>query len=136
MEKIEIIMRQSNQGGILETVLASFDVAPLSALTQGENILTFPGLSIHLNEHSVYRDNRLVPLTHREFAVLIYLAQHPQWVFSAKQIYFAVWHTEDGDYGTAVSNIIGQLRRKLTPDAPKGGYIRTVVGSGYKFETP
>lgn len=136
MEKIEIIMRQSNQGGILETVLASFDVAPLSALTQGENILTFPGLSIHLNEHSVYRDNRLVPLTHREFAVLIYLAQHPKWVFSARQIYSAVWDKDSGGHVTAVSGIINQLRRKLMPDNPKDGYIRTIIGSGYKFEIP
>lgn len=31
--------------------------------------------------------------------------------------------------------IIGQIRRKLTPDTPKGGYIRTVLGSGYKFNS-
>lgn len=24
---------------------------------------------------------------------------------------------------------------KLTPDTPKGGYIRTVLGSGYKFNS-
>lgn len=102
--------------------------------TTNEN--SFSTISIHLNEHSVYRDRRLVLLTHREFAVLIYLAQHPKWVFSAKQIYSAVWHKEDGDHGTAVSNIVGQLRRKLNPDDPREGYIRTIVGAGYKFEIP
>ena len=37
--------------------------------------------------------------------------------------------------GTAVASVIGQIRRKLTPDTPKGGYIRTVLGSGYKFNS-
>lgn len=34
-----------------------------------------------------------------------------------------------------IASVIGQIRRKLTPDTPKGGYIRTVPGSGYKFES-
>ena len=38
--------------------------------------------------------------------------------------------------GTAVASVIGQIRRKLTPYMPKAGYIRTVLGSGYKFEVP
>ncbi len=33
------------------------------------------------------------------------------------------------------TSVISQIRRKLTPDTPKGGYIRTVLGSGYKFES-
>ena len=28
------------------------------------------------------------------------------------------------------------FRGSLTPDMPKAGYIRTVLGSGYKFEVP
>ena len=37
--------------------------------------------------------------------------------------------------GTAVASVISQIRHKLTPDTPKGGYIRTVLGSGYKFNS-
>ena len=44
--------------------------------------------------------------------------------------------SKDGEHcGTAVASVIGQIRRKLTPDTPKGGYIRTVLGSGYKFNS-
>lgn len=131
MEKVEIIMRMVQQNKISETVLVTFDIEQPSS---NQNVLDFPGLRIHLKEHSVYRDEKLIPLTHREFAVLSYLAQHPKWVFSAKQIYSAVWDKDSGDYVTAVSGIINQLRRKLTPDNPKDGYIRTIIGSGYKFE--
>ena len=34
-----------------------------------------------------------------------------------------------------MTRVIGQIRRKLTPDTPKGGYIQTVLGSGYKFNS-
>ena len=85
---------------------------PLSAAC-----LSFPDLEIRLK------------------AVLVYLARHPGWVFSASQIYEAVWDRDGERCGTAVANVISQIRRKLTPDTPKGGYIRTVLGSGYKFES-
>ena len=61
---------------------------------------------------------------------------HPSWVFSAGQIYEEVWGEDGENCGTAVASVIGQIRRKLTPDMPKAGYIRTVLGSGYKFEVP
>ena len=78
---------------------------------------------------------QLVTLTHHEFAVLAYLARHPGWVFSASQIYEAVWNVDGEHCGTAVASVISQIRRKLTPNMPKGGYIRTVLGSGYKFNS-
>lgn len=64
------------------------------------------------------------------------LGNHPSWVFSAGQIYEEVWGEDGENCGTAVASVIGQIRRKLTPDMPKAGYIRTVLGSGYKFEVP
>ena len=99
------------------------------------NILSFKNLEIRLKEQTVSCRGQLVTLTHHEFAVLTYLARHPGWVFSASQIYEAVWDRDGEHCGTAVASVIGQIRRKLTPDTPKGGYIRTVPGSGYKFES-
>ena len=99
------------------------------------NILSFKNLEIRLKEQTVSCRDQLVTLTHHEFAVLTYLARHPGWVFSASQIYEAVWDRDGEHCGTAVASVIGQIRRKLTPDTPKGGYIRTVPGSGYKCES-
>lgn len=100
------------------------------------NTLVFPGLELRLKERTVHRNGELVSMTHREFATLVYLANHPSWVFSAGQIYEEVWGEDGENCGTAVASVIGQIRRKLTPDMPKAGYIRTVLGSGYKFEVP
>ena len=96
--------------------------------------LMFPGLELRIKEQAVYRNNELIPLSHYEFFTLYYLAKHLGWVFSKKQIYEAVWKDPGEDCGAAVSNVICQLRRKLWPENPKGGYIKTVHNSGYKFE--
>ena len=105
------------------------------ALPLSDDTLPFPELEIRLKEQAVFCRGQLVTLTHHEFAVLAYLARHPGWVFSASQIYEAVWAADGEHCGTAVASVIGQIRRKLTPDTPKGGYIRTVLGSGYKFNS-
>jgi len=65
---------------------------------------------------------------YHEFFTLLYLAQHPGWVFGKKQIYKTVWN-ESGDGGAAVTNVVSQIRKKIGER-----YIKTVIGSGYKFE--
>ena len=105
------------------------------ALPPSNASLSFPDLEIRLKEQTVSCNGQLVTLTYHEFAVLAYLARHPGWVFSAYQIYEAIWCKDGENCGTAVASVIGQIRRKLTPDTPKGGYIRTILGSGYKFSS-
>ena len=105
------------------------------ALSPSNASLSFPDLEIRLKEQTVSCNGQLVTLTYHEFAVLAYLARHPGWVFSAYQIYEAIWCKDGENCGTAVASVIGQIRRKLTPDTPKGGYIRTILGSGYKFNS-
>lgn len=93
------------------------------------NVLTFSGLVVHMKEQTVYQNGEEVSLTHHEFFTLAYLTQHPGWVFSKEQIYEEVWKENPEHCGAAVANVISQIRRKLGE-----GYIKTVIGSGYKFE--
>lgn len=97
------------------------------------SILTFDDLEIHIQEQTVYKAGVLIPMSHYEFFTLCYLAKHPGWVFTKQQIYEAVWQEADGDSDAAVTNVISQIRKKLNPDNPTHGCIRTVVNSGYKF---
>ena len=78
-----------------------------------QSALSFPGLEIRLKEQTVYCNSTLIALTYHE----------------------SIWRKDSEHCGTAVASVIGQIRRKLTPDTPKGGYIRTVLGSGYKFNS-
>lgn len=127
---IEIVMRKiAPSGSVSETVLVSLPGAESQEATHSSDILTFPNLEIRINEQVVYHNGIPVPLTHHEFFTLLYLAKHPSWVLAKEQIYEAVWQAPPEQCGTAVANVISQIRRKLG-----GGYIKTVVGSGYKFE--
>ena len=134
MDKIEIILRQTKNDIISERILVSSDEAALFLADADK--MTFPGLEIMINQQAVYRDGQLISLTRREFLTLTFLAQHPDWIFTAQQIYEEVWDEVSGDCGRAVATIIGQLRRKLTPNTPRDGYIQTMFGRGYKFVIP
>ncbi len=81
----------------------------------------------------VVRDRQEIPLTPKEFDILLFLARNRGEVFTKEQIYKAVW---DDQYLMDDSNImafIRKLRKKIEPhpDAPK--YILTIWGIGYKF---
>lgn len=92
------------------------------------SVLTFPGPEIRIHEQAVYHNGILIPLTHHEFFTLLYLAEHPSWVLSQSAIYEAVWKENPEHCGSAVTNVISQIRRKIGNE-----YIETVVGSGYRF---
>lgn len=129
VETIEIVMRKIEEwGSVSETVLVSLPSTGLPEIIQSPSVLTFPGLKIHIHEQIVYHNDTLIPLTHHEFFTLTYLASHPSWVFNKEQIYEAVWKEPGMNCGSAVTNVVSQIRRKIGD-----GYIETVVGSGYRF---
>lgn len=78
--------------------------------TDTDLAMSIPGLTIQPHQHCVIRDGREVALTHLEFATLLFLANHPGWVFSKNQIYEAAWEVTGEDCGAAVTNVICQIR--------------------------
>ena len=122
MRKIE------ESGSVSETVLISLPSMESSETTHSPDILIFPGLEIHIHEQTAYHNDTIISLTHHEFYTLLYLAQHPSWVLSQSAIYEAVWKEPGDKCGSAVVNVVSQIRRKIGD-----GYIETVVGSGYRF---
>ena len=98
--------------------------------------LEFDGLKIDIENRSVTTENGTFELPPKEFDLLLYCAKNQGKILTKQQIYEEVWGEDGENCGTAVASVIGQIRRKLTPDMPKAGYIRTVLGSGYKFEVP
>ena len=130
---LEIILRKTMPNGSAEEkVLYSSSDTVSDALEK--EIIHFPNLDIHLREQSATSYGKTIPLGFYEFFTLLYLVEHPGWVYSKEQVYEKVWKQPGEFCGNAVPNVSSQLRHKLWPDNPKGGYIRTVQNSGYKFE--
>lgn len=128
MANILIIEAEENILQEVVTFLSERTHCQVTHLSPCPDTLSFPGLEIRPREQMVYRDGEIVSMTYHEFFTLLYLAQHPGWVFSKEQIYENVWK-ESGDGGAAVVSVVSQIRRKIGDK-----YIKTVIGSGYKFE--
>ena len=82
----------------------------------------------------MYKDDREVDLTSREFELLLFLAQNPNIVFSKEKLFDRVWGMDAvGDMATVAVHI-NKLREKIEdhPSTPK--LIQTVWGVGYRFQ--
>lgn len=76
---------------------------------------------------------KLVSLTPKEFDLLLFLASHPQHVFSQQQLLDQVWsYTYTGETSTVTVHI-RHLREKIEADPAHPHFIETVWGVGYRF---
>jgi two-component system KDP operon response regulator KdpE len=75
-----------------------------------------------------------IRLTPKEFDVLVYMAQHPNKVLTHRAILNAVWGGNSVEQHEYLRVFVGQLRKKLEPDAGSPKYILTEPWVGYRFE--
>ncbi len=90
-------------------------------------------LTIDLAAHEVTVDGRPVELTHQEFALLSFLAQHRGRVFTRDQLLERVWGVDYYGGSRTVDIHVRRLRMKLGPTAEP---LETVRGVGYKMRAP
>jgi two-component system phosphate regulon response regulator PhoB len=74
--------------------------------------------------------------TATEFRLLHYLAQHAGRVFTRDQILDAVWKETTFVSPRSVDVYVRKLREKIELDPEQPRYLKTVRGTGYRFEAP
>ena len=139
MEEVIVIRAQDPDGSVFQAVMDALkgkraevvDVSNLSA-----SVLHIGDLEIHHEQRRVLMAGREVELNHGEYAMLYCMASSPGQLFSKAQLYEAAWGEEYLHGTNSVENIIWRLRRKLEEDPKHPGYIKTVVGAGYKIDIP
>jgi two-component system phosphate regulon response regulator PhoB len=77
-----------------------------------------------------------VTTTATEFRLLHYLAQHAGRVFTRDQILDAVWKETTFVSQRSVDVYVRKLREKIEQDPEEPRYLKTVRGTGYRFEMP
>lgn len=77
-----------------------------------------------------------VTTTATEFRLLHYLAQHAGRVFTRDQILDAVWKETTFVSPRSVDVYVRKLREKIENDPEQPRYLKTVRGTGYRFEVP
>jgi two-component system OmpR family response regulator len=90
-------------------------------------------LKVDLRSRRVWRGDRVVELSSREFALLEYFMRHPGQVLSRQQILSAIWDFAFDPGSNVVDVYVSYLRNKIDrPGEPS--LIETVRGAGYRFE--
>ena len=109
----------------------------ITKINYAQRILSFPNLTIDLDQRIVSSNNSKINMSNNEFATLVFLANQPGRVFSKEQIYYAVYNDEEAiNVDNVVYCLIRNLRGKLKTAALCHKYIQTVRGVGYKFIIP
>jgi len=93
----------------------------------------FSDLVVDLSRRHVWAGGERVELTTTEFEILSFLAAHPGWVYTRRQIMQHLW---DGDFYGDVRSAdvhVQRIRKKIEPDPKNPRYIHTVRGMGYRF---
>ena len=93
--------------------------------------LQYKGLTINISQKKVSIDGEEIPLTKKEFEILLLLLQNAGRVFSREDILSKVWNDEVYVLDRTIDVNITRLRKKI---GEYGKNIVTRLGYGYCFE--
>jgi DNA-binding response OmpR family regulator len=96
----------------------------------GADVLEFKDLSLNRRTRQVFRDQRLIELTTKEFDLLEYLLIHPRQVITCDRILEEVWGYDFMGDANVIELHMRYLRLKLEANNEKS-LIQTVSGVGY-----
>jgi DNA-binding response OmpR family regulator len=98
--------------------------------TTDENLLQFEDLSLNRRTREVFRGQRSIDLTAKEFELLQYLMSHPRQVFTRDQIIENVWGYDFLGDSNIIEVYVRYLRLKLEEKSEKR-LLHTARGVGY-----
>lgn len=100
------------------------EVKASSKLSQG-------GISIDIEAYKAFNDGRVLPLTQKEFELLILFMRKAGRAFTRNQLLNSIWGYDSSLVSRTVDVHVASLRKKL---GDKGRYIQTVPKIGYLWE--
>lgn len=122
----------------LEELLARIK-AILRRIDPGRSVGTsfeFADLDIDITQLKAKRNKKEVEISKREAQIIQFFAANPNRVISREELYKEVWGEEMSDLGTRTTDMhIAKLRSKIEKNPANPQIIKTVRGSGYKYET-
>ena len=81
----------------------------------------------------VLKDGQEIKMPNREFALLKYLAERPNVVFSKEKLFETIWGYDYMGDSATVTVHIGRIRDKVEDDPAHPKLIETVWGAGYRL---
>jgi two-component system phosphate regulon response regulator OmpR len=103
------------------------------APSQAEQLVTFGTFSLNLATREMTNNNKPMPLTSGEFAVLKSLVLHPREPLSRDKLMNLARGRDYSALERSIDVQVSRLRRMLEEDPANPRYIQTVWGLGYVF---
>jgi DNA-binding response OmpR family regulator len=107
--------------------------SPLAPVSAGSAVLDAGPVTLDVAAHEARRDGEVVPLTAREFELLVFLVRSPRRAFRREELLERVWGTSYGDTSTVTVHV-RRLREKVERDPAAPAHLVTVWGVGYRWE--
>ena len=96
-------------------------------------IIEIRGLRIDPDARLVWVNGEEKMFTARELSLLIFLAQHPNHVYTKDELFKEIWGMDSfGDVSTVTVHV-RKIREKIETDPARPQYIETIWGMGYRF---
>lgn len=89
---------------------------------------------LDLGAHKLFRLDREVLLTPKEFGLLTYLARNSGRALTREKILDAVWGQDIIVTQRSVDRCVTTLRNKIEPDPQHPAFLHTIRDIGYRFE--
>lgn len=96
-------------------------------------VITAGPLRIFPQSWKVFKGEQEIKMPNREFALLKYLAEHPDVVFSKEKLFETIWGSSYMGDSATVTVHIGRIRDKVEDDPAHPKLIETVWGAGYRL---
>ena len=98
-------------------------------------VVEIRGLKIDKTARRVWVNGEEKAFTTKEFDLLLFLATHPNRVFSKTELFEEIWGMQAiGSDIATVTVHIKKIREKIEYDSGKPQYIETIWGVGYRFK--
>jgi DNA-binding response OmpR family regulator len=86
---------------------------------------------INFETHQAWNRDKLLDLSHREFALLRYLAERPDSIVHRSELLQEIWGYPESPDTRSVDHAIARLRRKIESNPHHPQFIHTVYAGGY-----
>ena len=114
--------------------LRRYKILGSGRINEDKNLITVGAIGLDTAAKTVTVDGEKVKLTPTEFNILHFLMLNKNHVFSAEQIYSAVWNQDAFGTDNTVMVHIRRIREKIEINPKEPKYLKVVWGLGYKIE--
>lgn len=97
-------------------------------------VLAWADLRLEPQAGRVTYQQQEMPLRHKEYMLLELFLRHPQRIFSRSAILDHLWTVDSFPSEGAVTNLIKDLRQRLTAVGMPSDFIETLYGLGYRLK--